>query len=316
MNLLGFPIPTKENERRRALLPEHVKRVRHRELLLFEDGYGQALAIPDKAFQDAGAQVASRAKVCAQSAICLPKPMLDNEFYGEGKTLFGWIHAVQGRAMTDLLLHHRMTAVAWEDMMEGGRHSFWRNNELSGEAAIYHAFLQWGRVPASHTVAVIGRGNVARGALRVLERSGCNVTVYDRKTVGLLRGELHHYDVVVNAVLWDVFRTDHLVYEKDLARMKPGSLIVDISCDDHMGIESSHSTSIDDPVYWHKGILHYAVDHTPSLCYRTASESISAVVSRFVDSLLDNMPDPVLEAATVIRGGEIVDPRIRQFQAR
>jgi N5-(carboxyethyl)ornithine synthase len=313
---LGFPIPTKENERRRALLPTELAPLRNRAQLVFEAGYGAPLGIPDSAYRSAGARVADRGTVCALPAICIPKPMLEDEYYGAGKLLFGWIHAVQGRSMTDLLLTHRMTAIAWEDMMEGGRHSFWRNNELSGEAAIYHAFLQWGRVPDNHTVAVIGRGNVARGALRVLERSGCNVTVYDRKTVGLLRQEIERYDVVVNAVLWDVFRQDHLLYAEDLDRMAPGSLIIDISCDDHMGIESSHSTTISDPIYWERGIMHYVVDHTPALCYRSASESISLVVARFLDDLLEGRPHPVLDAATVIRDGAILDERIIRFQAR
>lgn len=316
MQTIGFPIPTKENERRRALLPEHLGAVRRPGQLLFQKGYGAPMGIQDELYEAAGAKVGDRASVCACPIICNPKPISDEEYLHSGATLFGWIHAVQGRMMTDALLRHGMTAIAWEDMYESQRHSFWRNNEISGEAAVAHAYLMYGSVPYGAKAAVIGRGNVARGAIRALERAGCMVTIYDRRTVGLLRSELPRYDVVINAVLWDVFRTDHLIYLEDLPRMKPGALLLDISCDEHMGIESSRATTIEDPVYWESGVMHYCVDHTPSLYYRSASESISQVVCRFVDQLIEGQPGEVLEKATVIRDGRIIDDRITRFQKR
>ena len=316
MTNIGFPIPAKENERRRALLPPDLRRTDRADRLIFEAGYGQALGIHDDEYRSAGAAVCDRKTVCQAPIICNPKPMNTDEYFGPDKTLFGWIHAVQGTAITDLLLSNTMTAVAWEDMFDAGRHCFWRNNEISAEAAIAHAFLQWGRLPYEARVAVIGRGNVARGAMRALERSGCNVTVYDRKTVHLLKHELRDLDVVVNCVLWDVFRTDRILCEQDLERMRPGGLIIDVSCDEAMEIETTRPTSINDPVYWHKGIMHYAVDHTPALYYHSASEAISKVVAGFIQELVDGTPGHVLEKATIVRSGEIIDERIRRFQNR
>ncbi|MGD8450930.1 MAG: N(5)-(carboxyethyl)ornithine synthase [Phycisphaerae bacterium] len=316
MAKVGFPIPRKENELRRALAPEDVRRLNRPGDMLVETGYGAPMGCDDKAYREAGAQVVNREEVVACSVICCPKPMLTDEYFQTGRTLFGWMHAVQGREITDLLVKHRMTAIAWEDMFKRGRHCFWRNNELSGEAAVAHAMLKWGRVPYHAQAAVIGRGNVARGATRALERMGCLVTVYDRKTSPLLREEIEQYDVVVNGVLWDVFRTDHLVYIEDLRRMKPGSLIIDISCDEGMGVESSRPTTIDDPVYVRDGVLHYCVDHAPALYHRTATQSISEVVAEYADDLAGGRVNPVLEQATVIREGQIVDERIVRFQHR
>lgn len=93
-------------------------------------------------------------------------------------------------------------------------------------------------------------------------------------------------------------------------------MIIDVSCDEGMGIQTSRATSIADPVYSHKGVLHYAVDHTPSLYFRTATESISKVVARFVGDLSEGRPNPVLQKATIIHCGDIVDDRISRFQHR
>jgi N5-(carboxyethyl)ornithine synthase len=313
---IGFPIPHKKGERRRAMLPSQAAAVKTPGGLVFETGYGEILGVEDRAYRQAGATVADRESVCACPFICNPKPVLTDEYLTRGKTLFGWIHAVQGREITEVLVAREMTAIAWEDMYEADRHCFWRNNEIAGEAAVVHALLEWGRLPYECRVAVVGRGNVARGAVRMLERYGCRTIVYDRKTSPLLREEIGRFDIVVNAVLWDVFRTDHLVYETDLARMKPGSLMIDISCDPHMGVESSRATTMAEPVYWHQGILHYAVDNTPSLFFRSASESIGEKLVRFVDDIVEGRANRVLEQATVIRDGRILDERVRRFQHR
>lgn len=313
---IGFPIPRKRNERRRALIPGHVPDMPNPDNLVLETGYGEVLGYRDEDYRKRGCVVASRDVVCDCPVICIPKAVPTDEYFQAGKTVFGWIHAVQGRRMTDVLVQHKMTAIAWEEMFENGRHTFWRNQELSGEAAVAQAFLEWGRVPYECKVAVVGRGNVARGAMRALERAGTAVMVYDRKTSPTLRHDIGRYDVIVNAVRWDVFRTDHIVYEEDLEKMKPGSLIIDVSCDEGMGIESSHPTSIKQPVYWHKGILHYAVDHTPTLFFQTASQCISEALSRFLPGLVKEEPNGVLEAATIIRNGEILDEHIVRFQKR
>jgi len=315
---IGFVVSGKENERRRAILPRDLRQVQHPEALVIEQGYGRPLGIADDQYVEAGCQVAERGRVYECDIICNPKAPepQERELFGEGQILFGWLHAVQGRAIVDFLLDRGMTGIAWEDMYEGGRHCFWRNNELAGSAAVYHALGYLGRVPAGLRAALIGTGNCGRGALAQLARLGVEVITYDRNSVGRLPGELANYDLVVNAVLWDVFRTDHLIRREDLHSMSPDSMIIDISCDEGMGIESTRATTIQDPVYVSDGVLHYAVDHTPAIFYRTASESISEVVARYLDELVVGNPGPTLRAATAIESGQIRDQRISRFQSR
>jgi N5-(carboxyethyl)ornithine synthase len=235
-----------------------------------------------------------------------------------GQTLFGWIHAVQGRAITDLLVGKRMTAVAWEDMFEtGGRHVFWRNNEIAGEAALIHAAPFSARLPHEWTAAILGRGNCARGAWRILEKCGAKVTIFPKERMFQLRDEVERYDAVVNALLWNVFDKRLVLSREDVKRMKRGALIIDISCDaEGICLETTHPTTIDDPVYELEGVIHYAVDHTASIFHRSASDAVSAEVARWLDRLIEGTPDEVIAKATIIKDGEILDERIKKFQNR
>lgn len=318
MKRIGFVISKKKNEKRRALIPPDLRDIRNTDKLYFERSYGDIIGYSDEEYSKMGANVVDRETTYQQDIICNPKAPEPEErkFLKEGQTLFGWIHAVQGREITDFLLDKKITAIAWEEMFENGRHVFWRNNEIAGEAGSLHAFLCYGRSPYECSVAVLGRGNCARGAIRVLEKMGAKVVVYDRKTIRHFRDELGNYDAIVNAVLWDVFRKDRLIYREDLKRMKKGAMIIDISCDEGLEIESSHATTIEDPVYYVDEVLHYAVDHTATLLWKTATESISKEVKNYIDDLVEEKENDILENATIIRNGEILDDKIVKFQKR
>ena len=282
---VGLPIGHKENEMRRGLVPSDLKKIKNADMLYFEKGYGEVLGYTDEDYTQYGAHIASREEVLQKDIICDPK-VGDAEYLGElheGQTIFGWVHLVQNRDITDAVVDNKLTAYVWEDMFDEGRHSFWRNNEMAGEAAIMHAFQCYGEMPYNTKVALIGRGNVASGALRILTCLGADVTVYTRNTEKLFQRELENYHVVVNALLWDTTRRDHIIYKEDLKRMKTNALIIDISCDRAGAIETSIPTTIEEPTYLVDGIMNYVVDHKPSLFYKTATVVISEDVSKYID---------------------------------
>ena len=233
-----------------------------------------------------------------------------------GQTVFGWIYATQNRDITDKITNAGATAYAWEKMFDNGRHVFWFNNELAGEAAVINAFQCYGMLPYGLNVAVIGNGNTARGACRVLHMLGAHVIQYNRHLENLLRVEIGNYDVIVNCILWDVTRKDHIIYRSDLARMKRNAMIIDVRCDRHGGIETSEPTTMNDPTYYFDGILHYAVDHTPSIFYKTFSYNNSKVIVPFLEQLMSDTPGEILRKSLIIRDGVIVDPEIIQRQNR
>lgn len=315
---IGFPISHKENEYRRAIVPEHIKCINNPECLYFEEGYGDVLGINDNEYESLGCHICSHEETLYKDVICDPK-IGDADYLEqlhEGQIIFGWVHATQNRDITDKLLSAKLTALAWEKMFDNGRHVFWRNNELAGEAAVMHAFQCYGKMPYEADVAVIGRGNTARGAIKVLNMLGANVMQYDRKTEELLRKEIDKYDVIVNCILWDVMRQDHIIYKDDLKRMKRDSMIIDVSCDRCGGIETSIPTTIENPTYKVEGILHYVVDHTPTLFYKTFTWNNSAIIYPYIEQIITGNYEKVLEDAQIIKNGIIIDNEITKFQGR
>lgn len=317
MKTVGLPISQKNNEKRRCLIPSDIKKIKNKSYVFVEKGYGEVLGYLDEDYTKAGVQVVSQEEVLTKDILCDGKigdaaylPKLKNQ------TIYGWIHAVQNRDITDIMINNNLTGFAWEDMFEEGRHTFWRNNEIAGEAAIMHAYTLHGLFPYDTKVAIIGRGNIGKGALKILTYMGADVTVYDRKTEKLFQKELDQFDVVVNCILWDTTRTDHIIYKEDLKRMKKDALIIDVSCDRNGGIETCIPTTMDNPIYEVDGIIHYAVDHTPSIFYKTISKSLSQEVSKTIDLLIEDQPSEVLKNALIVKDGKVIDQRINQFQNR
>ena len=319
MKTMGLLISHKNGERRRALLPEQVKLISHPELLYFEEGYGESVGHSDTEYVAEGAHVVSREEAIKCDIITDVK--LGDADYLEsiedGKILFGWAHAVQGINFTSSVLNHNHTVIAWEEIYEDGRYIFYRNREVAGEAAIMHAFRYCGMMPYDTRVAIIGNGQTAKGALRILHGLGAEVDVYPRKFEKLFTKKMYDYDVLVNCVMWDTSRTDRIIYKDDLKKMKPGTLIIDVSCDPYLEIETSHPTTIDDPVYTVDGVIHYAVDNTPAMYPITVTKVLSEGIAKYVDIVLNDdytaYPEN-LKKATQIINGHIVDNRISDFR--
>lgn len=317
MKTIGFVISHKDGEQRRGLIPQDIiKNVKNPGQICIETGYGDSLGIADEEYHQAGCKIVSREQALSCDIIADVK-LGDADYLdeiGEGKVLFGWAHAVQNIAFTDQALNKNQTVVAWEEIFENGRYIFYRNREIAGEAAVMHAFRYCGKMPYDCSVAILGNGQTAKGAMRILHGLGATVDVYGRKLEKLFRENMYQYDVIINCVMWDTARTDRVIYREDLKKMKPGTLIIDVSCDPELEIETSVPTKISDPVYTVDGVIHYAVDNTPAMFPKTVSKILSAGISKYIDQiLLDDYSEP-LENAVVIRQGHIVYEPIRQFR--
>ena len=316
MMTMGLLISHKNNEKRRALIPPHLSSIKHIRNLYFEQGYGEALGYGDGEYLTAGAQICSREEALKCDIICDVK-LGDADFLEmlePGRLLCGWAHAVQSISFTTAAFKGRHSVLAWEEMEEEGKYLYSRNREVAGEAAVLHGFRYCGKMPYDTRVAILGNGQTAKGAMRILHGLGAEIDVYPRKLEKLFKKRMYGYDVIVNCVFWDTSRTDHIIYKSDLAKFKPGTLIIDVSCNHGLEIESTRPTSIDNPVYTIDGVIHYAVDNTPAMFPITISKYISETFSLLVDSLITEKWPGFFHKALVIEKGRPLDEHILEYR--
>lgn len=94
-------------------------------------------------------------------------------------------------------------------------------------------------------------------------------------------------------------------------------MIIDVSCDPELEIETSTPTTIDNPVYTVDGIIHYAVDNTPAMFPHTITKVLSNGFAPMLDELTEGKRSEMVQNAVVIEDGIIKDQRITEFrQAR
>ena len=129
------------------------------------------------------------------------------------------------------------------------------------------------------------------------------------------------FDIVANCVLQDTSSPLMFVADGDLAAFAPGSLIVDVSCDAGMGFGWARPTSFADPMFTVGNDIHYyAVDHSPSLLWNSATWEISEALLPHLKTVLGGPAawdsDETIRRAIEIRDGVIQNPAILSFQHR
>ena len=246
----------------------------------------------------------------------------------------------------------------WTSQGDMSLHVFHKNNELAGYCSVIHALSLVGSTgdygPRLRAV-VIGFGATARGAVTALNAHGVHdievLTQRGAAAVGspnhnshltqlntddgpthlstvetedgpvLLPDFLATYDIVVNCTLQDVAAPLTYLRTEDLDRFASGSLIIDVSCDEGMGFEWAIPTSFEEPMFTvGQGVNYYAVDHSPSYLWNSATWDISEALLPFLRTVLSG-PEAWAENSTLtraieIRQGVIQNPSILSFQGR
>ncbi|MDB5099418.1 MAG: transhydrogenase subunit alpha [Cyanobacteria bacterium RYN_339] len=355
MNVGVIRTCAKAHERRLPLHPDHLAKLPGalKGRLYFEQGYGEPFGLTDaQVAVDAGG-VASRADLlAAMDAVILLKPSVaDLQALPEGGILWGWSHAVQQRAIAQAAIERKLTLVAFEAMYARGNHVFHRNNRLAGYCAVLHGLSLCGidglYGPARRAV-VLGFGAAGRGAVQALQAlgfqditvatleredeladrpAGCRfVQIQGTTCVGPAGAEgpllplLCEADVLVNAVLQDPLHPITFVSEQEVACLKPRSLILDVSCDEGMGFSFARPTTFAAPLLAVGHCHYYAVDHTPSYLWDSASWEISAALTPYLAEFVRGpeawQPEGTLGRAIDIERGHVRNPKILAFQGR
>ena len=239
-----------------------------------------------------------------------------------------------------------------------GLHVFHKNNELAGYCSVLQA-LELAGLTGDYgrrlSAVVIGFGATARGAVTALNAHGVHdVTVLTNRGVAAVGSPIHSVqirqfdhepdgehlshvitergreplaaylaesDIVVNCTLQDTAHPLVYLQTEDLAAFRPGSLIVDVSCDLAMGFSWARPTTFEKPTFVvGENLLYYAVDHSPSYLWSSATWENSSALIPFLRPVLEGATawdaNETLSRAIEIRDGRVVNSRILAFQGR
>jgi len=246
----------------------------------------------------------------------------------------------------------------WGPNGEIGRHTFYKNNELAGYCAVIHA-LQLkgidGHYGNQRKVVIFSFGAVSKGAIYALKARGfrdiliciqrpdhmVREEVLDAHYVRIKKGKgneprllvvehdgserplldlISESDIIINGTFQDTDHPINFVNENEKSRLKPGALIIDVSCDEGMGFYFAKPTTFKNPIIPVDKIDYYAVDHTPSYLWESASRSISAALIVHLPSVIAGRArwkqNQTIHNAINIDRGVIVKSNILSFQNR
>jgi alanine dehydrogenase len=312
---VGIPKEIKAGEARVSLTPGAVREyvTAGHEVLVQADA-GAGIGSGDAAYRAAGARIATSAhEVFANSDMVVkvkePQPS-EWKLLREGQLLFTYLHLAPDRQQALGLLESGSIAVAYETITDalGGLPLLAPMSEVAGRLAIEAAALSLrkpaggrglllGGVPgvAAARVVVVGGGVVGSHASRMAVGLGAEVTVLDRSlarlrafdaafqgrvrtrlaTADALEEEALGADAVIGAVLVPGASAPRVLPRRMLARMRPGSVLVDVSIDQGGCFETSHPTTHDLPTFVIDGVVHYCVANMPAAVPVTASHALS-----------------------------------------
>lgn len=358
----------KQDERRFPIHPRHLKRIPEalRSQLIFEEGYGEPFGVSDAEIAALTGGIATRHELLAEvGTVIIAKPVLaDLQELREGGTLWGYVHCVQQKDITQAALERKQTLIAFEDMFvwspsgQVGRHTFYKNNEMAGYCGVLHA-LQLkgmdGHYGNQRKIIIFGFGAVSRGAIYALKAHGfrditiciqrpdhevreevldCNyvriragapdearmMVIEHDGTARPLTELISEADIMVNGTFQDTANPIDFVIESEKVCLKPNGLIIDVSCDEGMGFFFAKPTTFKAPMFKYDSIDYYAVDHTPSYLWESATRSISAALIVYLPVVLAGRErwyeDDTIRKAINLDEGIIKNPAILSFQNR
>lgn len=295
---LGIIKPSYPNEKRVALLPEHI--INFENELVIETGFGYFLDIPDSEYQKKGCIIKSREEIFDECDTIFNLKLIqpsDYEKLRTGQMIIGWTHPTgSGISFMNLQAVPKKLIIADLDNIYPTIYNnenkipidfikqnfIWKNSYMAGYSSTLHAIITLGLLPNSSTkVAVLGNGNVSQGAYSAILKFNCDTRLFYRKTMDLFYESLDEYDIIINGIEIDDDNS-HIITKKDLLNIKAGALILDAAADAGRAIEGTHYTTIGDPIYLEDGKYFYEVNNSPSIFYRETSKIISEVFSEWV----------------------------------
>ena len=349
--LIGVPKEIKVHEYRVGMTPSSVREAAvHGHAVIVETRAGAGIGASDDDYRNAGAQVTdTAAEVFARADLIVKvkEPQAaERKMLRANQVLFTYLHLAADRAQAQDLLASGAVCIAYETVTSpaGGLPLLAPMSEVAGRLAIQagaHCLeksaggmgMLLGGVPgvAPARIVILGAGVVGTNAAQMAVGTGAQVVVIDKSIDALRRidalfngraltvysnrdnieREVRRADLVISGVLIPGAAAPKLITKDMLAKMKPGSVIVDVAIDQGGSTETSRPTTHADPTYVIDGIVHYMVANMPGAVPRTSTYALNNATLPFMLALADKgWRDAVRNDPHLKHGLNIVDGRI------
>ncbi|MFC3687470.1 alanine dehydrogenase [Aquipuribacter hungaricus] len=323
--VVGIPAEVKNHEYRVALTPSGVHELRaHGHEVLVQAGAGAGSSITDDDYRAEGAVVLDDAdEVWGRADIVLKvKEPVEQEYsrLRPGLTLFTYLHLAADRRLTEELVAKEVTAIAYETVQTADRALplLYPMSEVAGRLAPMvgaHTLMRaeggrgvlMGGVSGTYAakVVVVGAGVSGLNATATAVGMQAEVVLLDRD-VSRLRAADRIYqgrvqtvasnpleleravlgaDLVIGAVLVPGARAPKLVSNELVSRMRPGSVLVDISVDQGGCFEDTRPTTHADPTFAVHGSVFYCVANMPGAVPNTSTYALTNVTLPYASAL-------------------------------
>ena len=324
---IGIPKETSFQENRIALTPEAISvLVANGHRVIMESKAGEGASYSDKDYSDAGAKITSSKKDVFECDILVKSaPVCENEIelLKKNQFIISPIHVTAMKRHTlEKMMEKKITALSFENLKDDSGHNpiVRSMSEIAGSAVMliagqYLSNANNGKgilvggisgIPPTKVI-IIGAGIVGEQAARTALAMGASVKIFDNSIYrlkrlqnnigmrlytsviepGILAKQLKTCDVAVGALASSGGRTPVVVTEEMVSRMRPGSVIVDVSIDHGGCFETSKIMSHTTPVFRCYDVIHYCVPNIPSGFARTASQAISNVLMPLILEMAD-----------------------------
>ncbi|MFQ5744622.1 MAG: alanine dehydrogenase [Acidobacteriota bacterium] len=323
--IVGVVREIKAQENRVGLTSAGVRELRHlQHTVLVEAGAGTGSGISDEDYRLAGAELLdSGADVWQQADLVVKvKEPLPEEYplLRRGLILYTYLHLAPVPELTEALLEHEVTGIAYETIEEadGSLPLLVPMSEIAGKMSVQVGahFLEryeggrgvlLGGVPGVNPadVVIIGGGIVGRNAARVALGMGAHVTILERSPKQMQRVDdlfsgrvttimshptnidtwTRRADLLVGAVLIPGAAAPKVVSRQQVSQMKEGSVIVDVAVDQGGCVETTHVTTHSDPTFIVDGVVHYGVANMPGAVPRTSTFALTNATLRYLTCL-------------------------------
>jgi alanine dehydrogenase len=324
---IGVPKEVKNHEYRVAMTPAGVRELAIRGHDVFvERTAGEGSAISDDEYESAGAKMLDSADAvwAAAGLVLKVKEPIEVEYarMRPGQVLFTYLHLAASRPCTEALLNASVTAIAYETVQtaSGALPLLAPMSEVAGrlapQAGAYHLMrsgggrgVLLGGVPGVHAakVVVIGAGVSGMNAVAIALGMQAEVLLLDRnidrlreadrlyqgrvRTIASNTFEIERAvlaaDLVIGAVLVPGAKAPTLISNELVSRMKPGSVLVDISIDQGGCFEDSRPTTHAEPTYRVHNSLFYCVANMPGAVPHTSTHALTNVTLPYALALAD-----------------------------